>query len=69
MYSLRRSSVSCGNTTRITTPSEDGFTPRSLSRIERSIAPSAVLSYGEMTTMRASWTWKEAIWLSGVGEP
>ena len=42
--SRRRSSVSCGNTTRIVSPSLLGLTPRSLSRIDFSIAPSWVAS-------------------------
>ena len=47
MNSLRRSSVSCGNGTRTITPSLDGLTPKSESRIARSIAPNADLSNGE----------------------
>jgi hypothetical protein len=39
-YSLRRSSVSGGKFSRITTPSLFGDTPRSLSRIAFSMAPS-----------------------------
>ena len=38
--SRRRSSVSCGNTTRMIVPSLLGFTPRSLSRMDFSSAVS-----------------------------
>jgi hypothetical protein len=69
MYSLRRSSVSCGKTTRMTAPSLVGLTPRSESRIARSMALSELLSYGVMVTMRASALWKDASWFTGVGEP
>src|SRR5580693_4569779 len=69
MYSRRRSSVSSGKTTRIITPSFDGFTPRSLFLIAFSIAPRELLSNGWITTIRGSGTWKDASWLSGVWVP
>ena len=50
-------------------PSSVGLTPRSLSRIARSIATSCVGSYGLMTAMRASVTFTEASCGIGVGEP
>ena len=55
--------------TRITEPSLPGFTPRSLSRMARSIAPSWPASYGLITAIRASGTWIEAIWGIGVWAP
>ena len=54
MNSLRRSSVNCGKGTRTIAPSFEGLTPRSESRIARSIAPSAVLSNGVITATRGS---------------
>ena len=50
-------------------PSLLGFTPRSESRIARSMAPIELLSYGLMMTMRASGVVKEASWFTGVGAP
>ena len=67
--SLRRSSVRAGSTQRITLPSFEGFTPRSLSRSAFSIAVIADLSKGETSTVRASVTWKDASCWSGVGAP
>jgi hypothetical protein len=67
--SRRRSSVSCGNTTRMIMPSFVGLTPRSLSRIAFSIAPSWLGSYGLITAIRASATVIEAICGIGVGVP
>ena len=69
MNSRRRSSVSCGNTMRMTAPSLVGLTPRSESRIARSIAPIELLSYGVTTTMRGSGTAREASWMTGVMAP
>ena len=69
-YSRRRSSVSCGKTTRITVPSLVGLTPRSLSRIAFSIAVSEPLSYGVIMTIRASGTWNDASCVhAGSGVP
>ena len=67
--SRRRSSDSCGMTTRMIVPSLVGLTPRSESRIAFSIAPSWLASYGLMTAIRASGMEMPASWLSGVGEP
>ncbi len=50
-------------------PSLPGLTPRSLSRIARSIALSWFGSYGLTTAIRASGTVIEAICGIGVGEP
>ena len=50
-------------------PSLVGLTPRSESRIAFSIAGSAVLSYGVMMSIRASGTWNDASWFTGVGAP
>ncbi len=69
MYSLRRSSVSSGSVTRIVLPSLEGLTPRSESRIDFSIAVIDDLSYGVISTIRASGTWKVASCCSGVCEP
>ena len=69
MNSLRRSSVSCGNTTRMMLPSLVGLTPRSESRIAFSMAAIAPLSYGVSVSIRASATWKDASWFTGVGAP
>ena len=69
MYSLRRSSVRSGKTTRMTTPSLFGLTPRSLSRIDRSIAPIDDLSNGWTMTIRGSGMLNEASWFSGVWVP
>jgi cytochrome d ubiquinol oxidase subunit II len=49
-YSLRRCSVRAGKLMRMTTPSFDGFTPRSLSRMARSMAGSVVRSCGLTTS-------------------
>ena len=67
--SRRRSSVSCGNSTRMTMPSLDGLTPRSESRIAFSMALSWLGSYGLMTAIRASETVIVAICGMGVGAP
>ena len=69
MYSLRRSSVSSGNTQRSTLPSLDGFTPRSESRIARSTLPIAPRSKGAMMMIRASGEVNDASCWSGVGAP
>ena len=69
MYSLRRSSVSSGSTTRRVLPSLVGFTPRSESRMAFSIAAIAPMSYGATMTTRASGTVKDASCCSGVGVP
>ena len=50
-------------------PSLVGLTPRSESRIARSMASIADLSYGVSVSIRASTTWKDASWLTGVGAP
>ena len=68
-YSLRRSSVSSGSETRIRLPSLVGFTPRSESRRDFSIAAIEVLSYGVIRMVRASGVWNDASCCSGVGEP
>ena len=69
MNSRRRSSVSCGKLIRMTVPSLVGLTPRSESRIARSIAPIELLSYGVTTAMRGSGTVSEASWMTGVIAP
>src|SRR5699024_8443326 len=68
-YSLRRSSVSAGSTTRRVSPLFVGFTPRSESRSAVSTPDIADLSYGVTMTVRASGNCREASWLSGVGVP
>ena len=50
-------------------PSFDGFTPRSLCWIAFSIAFTAPLSYGEITSTRGSGTEKPASCWSGTSEP
>ncbi len=67
--SLRRSSVRSGKTTRMTLPSLDGFSPRSLVAIARSMPLSADASYGDTSSMRGSGTETPAICCSGVGAP
>ena len=67
--SLRRSSVSCGKTMRMRSPSLVGLTPRSLSRMARSMRPSELLSYGVMSAIRGSGTCSEASWFTGVTAP
>jgi hypothetical protein len=69
MNSLRRSSVSCGKTMRMMLPSLVGLTPRSESRMARSMSPSELLSYGLMTAMRGSGTVSDDSWLIGVIAP
>ena len=69
MKSRRRSSDSSGKTTRMMAPSLDGFTPRSLLRMARSIAPSEDLSKGWITIIRGSGMWNEASWFTGVCVP
>ena len=66
MNSRRRSSVSCGIEMRITVPSLEGLTPRSESRIARSMIPSVCLSYGVTRAIRGSGTVMDASWLIGV---
>ena len=69
MNSLRRSSVSCGKTIRMIVPSFVGLTPRSLSRMARSMTPRLPLSYGVMTAIRGSGTVSELSWFTGVMAP
>ena len=69
MYSLRRSSVSTGSTTRMIWPSSTGFTPRSESRIAFSMLCIELLSNGEMMIIRASGVWNDASCWMGVGAP
>ena len=69
MYSLRRSSVSSGKPQRSTLPSFAGLTPRSESRIARSMLPIAPMSYGEIRIVRASCEVNDASCWIGVGEP
>ena len=54
---------------RIWVPSLVGLTPRSESRIARSIALSCEVSYGLMIAIRGSGTAIDAICGSGVGVP
>ena len=68
-YSRRRSSVSSGKTTRMSTPSLVGLTPRSLFLIAFSIAAVDPLSKGCMVIIRGSGTWNDASWFSGVCVP
>ena len=67
--SLRRSSVSSGNTRRITLPSLLGFNPRSEVRIAFSIHLIRLLSHGWIWIIRASGTVIFATCLRGVGAP
>ena len=67
--SLRRSSVSGGNASRITDPSLFGVIPRSLDWIAFSIAPIALLSNGWTCSSRGSGTVNAASWFSGTGVP
>ena len=69
MYSLRRSSVRIGSTTRMMLPSLLGFTPRSESRSVFSISCIEDLSNGLMMMVRASGVWNDASCWSGVGAP
>jgi hypothetical protein len=69
MYSLRRSSVSSGKTQRSTLPSLEGLTPRSESRIARSMAGIAPWSKGWIRMVRASGAVKLASCCSGVWVP
>lgn len=69
MNSLRRSSDSSGNTTRMTLPSLVGFTPRSLSRMAFSTACMDDLSKTWTMTIRGSGSVNDASWLIGVGVP
>ena len=69
MYSRRRSSVSSGMTHRIWLPSLLGLTPRSESRMARSISCIADLSNGMTRMVRGSGFWNEASCWSGVGAP
>ena len=68
MYSLRRSSVNCGSTTRMILPSMVGFTPRSESRMPSRCAPSRLVEgrHDHHPRLRAA---KDANWFSGVGAP
>ena len=68
-YSLRRSCVSSGMTTRMTLPSLAGFAPMSELRSAFSMSLRAERSYGVMSSVRASGFWKEASCWSGVGVP
>ena len=69
MYSLRRSSVSCGMTTRMEFPSLLGFTPRSASRMTFSMAAMALRSKGVISMVRGSGELNVASCCSGVGAP
>ena len=46
-----------------------GLTPRSESRMARSMTPSELLSYGLMTAIRGSGTVSDDSWLIGVTAP
>jgi hypothetical protein len=50
-------------------PSFVGLTPRSESRIARSMSPSELLSYGLMTAIRGSGTVSDESWFTGVIAP
>jgi hypothetical protein len=50
-------------------PSLFGDTPRSLSRMARSMAPSVLASCGLISSWRASGTWMAASCCSGTGVP
>ena len=65
----RRSSVSGGKLRRMECPSLLGFSPRSECWIAFSMAPIGALSYGVMSSWRASGTWKPASCWSGTSEP
>jgi hypothetical protein len=67
--SLRRSSVSAGIGTRITSPEVAGFTPRSESRIAFSTTCTIFFSNGWIEMVRASASVTLATWLIGISEP
>jgi hypothetical protein len=54
---------------RMMLPSLVGLTPRSESRIARSMTPSEPLSYGLMMAIRGSGTVSEDSWFTGVIAP
>ncbi|MNR38848.1 hypothetical protein D3C85_1569850 [compost metagenome] len=67
--SRRRSSVRAGIGTRMVSPMEMGFKPRSDSRIAFSIGPAICFSYGCTLIVRASTRFTLATWPTGTGEP
>jgi len=67
--SRRRSSVSGGIGTRITSPAVAGFSPRSESRMAFSTTGTIFFSQGCTVIVRASASVTLATWFSGIGEP
>ncbi len=64
-----RSSVKAGTAIRITSPSLVGLTPKLAAIIAFSMSATEVLSYGEITSKRASGTLMLANCCTGVGAP
>jgi hypothetical protein len=67
--SLRRSSVSIGIGTRMTSPMAAGFKPRLESRMAFSTAAAMLLSYTFTPMVRASSRVTFATWLTGTALP
>ena len=69
MRSRRRSSVSAGIGTRITSPADAGLSPRSESRIAFSIAGTSFFSHGCTVIVRVSASWTFATFGTAVIVP
>ncbi len=67
--SCRRSCVSAGMGRRTSSPSDCGFRPSWPARIDFSISGISDLSHGLIVMRRASATFSDATWFSGVGVP